>query len=234
MARVMVGIPTHGRQIDAGMLLASHQMGDVGRVEIKWSASSLLAHNHNKLLCAAKNGGFDWLLIWHGDVAPLGDNWLAGMIAGAEVVGADVLGAVIPIKSASGMTSTAVMMSDGVRRLTMREVYRGGEQFIHIRAQSYGASALLVNTGLMLLRLEHINPTAVNFTIVDRVQNRGAFWEECYWPEDWGFSLAAQQFGLSVWATREPRVEHVGAVAYSTAAVPWGEATDTMRGEVLT
>jgi hypothetical protein len=46
--------------------------------------------------------------------------------------------------------------------------------------------------------------------------------------------MLAQSDGLSVWATREPRVEHVGAVAYSTAAAPWGESTDTMRGEVLT
>ncbi len=230
---ILVGIPTHGRDVDAGVMMASHAFGNVGRVEIKWSAASLLAANFNKLLCAAKNGGHEWLLLWHGDVVPLGSGWLRAMLDRANRHHADLLSAVVPLKNASGLTSTAAVVPGGVRRLTMREVAALPDVFGAMDCGLLDGETLLVNTGLLLIRMRAIDPAAMHFTVRDGVRKNLDGYSFVVWPEDWGFSLAASRAGLRVFATRTPRVEHIGAAEFSTAAEPWGIESDPNRGEVL-
>jgi len=234
---ILVGIPTHGRDVDAGVMMASHAFGDVGRVEIKWSAASLLAANFNKLLCAAKNGGHEYLLLGHGDVVPLGTGWLRAMVDRAKRHNADLLSAVVPLKNASGLTSTAVLVDGRVRRLTLHEVAKLPDVFdvfdvydVGVAPDAYG---LLVNTGLLLIRMAMVDPERLHFTVRDQVRQCEGVFNFVVWPEDWGFSVDAAKANLRVTATRTPRVEHIGAVEFSTAAEPWGLESDPNRGEVL-
>jgi hypothetical protein len=225
--RVFVGIPTHGRVIEAGLLTASHNFGDV-QATIQWSCSSLLAANFNRLLCAAKNGGHPWLLIWHGDIIPHGDSWLEGMIATARARNSDVLSTVVPIKGPHGVTSTAAVTADGIRRVTMRELDKLPEVFdaSDIARALWPATALLLNTGLMLLRMDRIDPVALSFTISDRIaRNADGVHGFGVLPEDWGFSCAAWGAGLRLIATQRPVVSHVGPAEFVSSA-RWGDETD--------
>jgi hypothetical protein len=224
---VYVAIPTHGRDIDAGVMMASHNMGEV-RVHLTWSASSLLAANFNKCLCEAKNRKMDWLLIWHGDIAPSGRAWLRGMVDAAESVRADLFSAVSPLKGPHGFTSTAGDTTDGMRRITMREMEKLPDVFNvdDVRTNLWPCRWLLVNTGLMLVRLANVNPATTHFTIRDLVTERGGVYRWSVMPEDWGFSGAAGRRGLRVYGSKKPELVHVGAQEYPNSGEPWGLETD--------
>ncbi len=112
MARVFLGCPIYGNRLVDGA--ARGLYGGSSRqhhVEIKASSASLLTLNCNSLWVTALNGrekrGVEWFAMLHSDVEPE-PAWLDTLIAEADRVGADLLSAVIPLKDASGVTSTAI------------------------------------------------------------------------------------------------------------------------------
>jgi hypothetical protein len=199
---------------------------------IAWSGVSLLAANFNKALCAAKDGGYEWMLMWHGDLFPLGGDWLAGMIAAADERRADVFSAVSPLKGPHGLTSTACDTAEGIRRITMTELGKLPEVFCaaDVGERLWPCTRLLINTGMMLVRMARLDPVRCHFTIEDQIALNGAGKHDFrVMPEDWHFSRACNRAGLRVYASKRPAVAHVGQVEYRSDGEPWGVATDTQR-----
>jgi hypothetical protein len=139
----------------------------------------------------------------------------------------------VPLKNASGLTSTAAVVTGGVRRLTLREVAALPDVFDVSTCGLPDAEALLVNTGLLLIRMRAVDPVSLHFTVQDAVRYSVSGFGFVVWPEDWALSLGAKCAGLRVFATRTPRVEHIGTAGFSTAVEPWGIDADPNRGEVL-
>jgi hypothetical protein len=113
--------------------------------------------------------------------------FLDKMVDLMEKTGADVLSAVIPIKSQEGMTSTALDEPVGdmplewrVKRLTMREIF---EKY----PPTFTTDTLLVNTGLMLVDLQKpwVFDESLVFTIRDKILRYRGQRVPAIVPEDW-------------------------------------------------
>lgn len=184
--------------------------------------TSLLNHCFNNLWATALNmrqADLTHFAMIHSDIAPpMG--WLDQLIEEQQRVGADILSAVVPIKDAHGLTSTAVGMGDPWRRrrLSMKEVYGLPETF---NANDVGGP-LLVNTGLWVCDFTKPWVEDFHFECRDRIRRRsdGEFVSEVI-PEDWLASQRWNELGLSVWATRKVLVRHDGEGAYENGHA-WG------------
>jgi hypothetical protein len=150
----------------------------------------------------------------HADVVPE-DLWLDKMLAIMEDKKADVLSAVIPIKSPDGMTSTAIESDDPwlPRRLNMAEVYE--------RARTFTDPGLLVNSGLMLVDIRSAWVDRIFFRFEDKIQESDGEFKARVVSEDWLFSRDARKLGAKIYATTEVLVNHmVGVMAYSNGRPP--------------
>lgn len=249
MNEILVGIPSHDDTLRSGMALAvmtEQGQPNTPRFRMVHVQCSLLAFGFNQLWCIALNNRkvFSHFLMLHADVEPMENGWLRTMVDEMERVGADVLGAVIPLKNETGVTSTAIVYDlanahqlydtedrDAAkrRRLTLREVDEFPETFDMANVVDYQhlqeiapRPALLVNTGLMLVRLDAPNVEKLFFTINDAVWQRADGKFVCdVEPEDWFFSARAAELGLKVFATRKVKVEHIGSKGYSNFG-GWG------------
>ena len=196
---IFVAQPLYSRTVHYGAAEAFLKASKTCRMVNKTDGSSLLARNFNLLFCHAlewrDRGQADYFAMIHGDVVP--PVWWADvMIAEMERVGADVLSAVVPLKSEHGLTSTAIdrvaltdlelagdLAGDGggyevedcthfwavERRLTMTEVM--GLPITFGAADVCPGHALLVNTGLFVCNLHRnwYDNDDFCFTIRDRI-----------------------------------------------------------------
>lgn len=192
--------------------------------------SSLLTATFNSCWAAARNawedGAADGFAMIHADVGAE-PGWLDVLHQELEATGADVIAAVVPIKDAKGLSSTAVDDTGNVwrpRRLTMREAHALPETFTEREVPG-----LLLNTGLWLCRLGAWCLNA-RFHVKDRiVRNAEGRWVAEVQPEDWDFSRQCRQMGLKLAATRKVRVRHHGDTVWSNQEV-WGWDTDLANG----
>lgn len=180
----------------------------------KTSSYSLVARNFNELFCAALNArknGITHFCMLHSDIAPHGVGWLDIMLDEMESVNADILSAVVPIKSHQGLTSTAIDESvEGSnplwrpRRLSMQEI-------IEKYKETFTVDKLLVNTGLMLVDIRRSWVNEIYFETKDIIlrDSSGNFYAENA-PEDWMFSRQARLMNASIYATRKIGVTHYG------------------------
>src|SRR5271169_2349317 len=107
---VLLGLPHYGElapEAVVSLILPTQKH----RLKIQTNCASLLAHNFNRLWCAALNQreklGLTHFAMHHADVAaPSG--WLDTLVDEMHRVGADVLSCVIALKDARGLTSTAL------------------------------------------------------------------------------------------------------------------------------
>jgi hypothetical protein len=226
---VCLGMPSYG-DLSAGAALAFFCASrDPGlTVHRRHDASSLLAHNFNRLWCwglneARHGGGCDYFAMLHADVEP-GPGWLDALVAELDATGLDVLGVPVPIKDGRGLTSTALARDDGSTwrvhsRLTLAEVTALPETFT---AADLGGRPLLLNTGCWVCRFDPGWAEQVYFTINDRivVGPDGRYAPEVE-PEDWFFSRLLHERGLAVGCTRKVRLTHRGAAAFANDRV-WG------------
>ncbi len=191
--------------------------------------NSILCHNFNILWCDALNArerdGITHFAMIHSDINTE-ENWLDTLIGELDDYGADVVSAVIPIKSEEGLTSTGIgtFGSKYVRRLTMTEIHKLPETFgvddttKHRDYQKF----LAINTGLWVcdLRKDWVDdfPGFKTETGIVRHGGKCAPWVS---SEDWMFSEWLAGNGCKVRATRKVKVSHLGGKAYDNF-YPWG------------
>jgi hypothetical protein len=213
-ARVYIGLPTYdGRVHQSAIALKKTCSQVVGRAPtLHIESSSILTRTFNALYAAALNAradGYTHFLMIHEDVHPLVPGWLDKMLGIMDMVGADVLSAVSPIKNVLGLTSTALELPGDVpnlvkiQRLTMREIMKEPETFTHPN--------ILVNTGLMLIDLSASWVEDVWFEFSDSiVKGQDGKFVAAGCSEDWNFSRMVRAKGGKLWATRAIPLVHRG------------------------
>lgn len=251
--KVFLALPTHiatGTHRDAWMaFLTFSSIQNEISVIMSNACNSLLAHGFNLLwaeaLARRKTDGVTHFAMLHGDVAPQ-RYWLDTLWEEITRLQADIVSAVIPIKSPGGLTSTGISsLADPwiVRRLTMTEIMDLPETFdINLlrRAETAGADdELVVNTGCWIADLRKPWVDAVDergrlqcyFTIDDEVvRDAEGRYTASVAPEDWNFSRMVKTASseAKIYATRKVLIHHKGEASYPNNVV-WGEEkTDRM------
>lgn len=203
---------------------------------------SVLQHNFNVLLNAALNSDFTHFAMLHTDIAP-GPGWLDDLMHKLEEMSADLISAVVPIKTKLGLTSCGIADPENnfevMRRFTMKEVFSFPETFTAHDA-GYGGYPLLVNTGCWVADLRNPFWTADENGIAKfafEIQSRrrklpDGSWIAEFEPEDWRMSKALFEAGARYYATRCVKLQHAGEETYPNFYV-WGTAeTDPLAKEL--
>jgi len=197
------------------------------KVQCEHNGSSALTFNFNHLWASALNRAvrgepLDAFAMLHTDIMPQGDDWLDRMLAIFERTQADVLSVIIPIKDEKGLTSTALDTSRWTpRRLTMHEVFTLPPTFDGALIREKFGAPLLLNTGLMLVRMGRSWNSEVCFTIDNKIDRVGEHFVAFFEPEDWKFSRWANAKDLKLVATREILAGHIGQTVFRNDS-PWG------------
>jgi hypothetical protein len=217
------------------------------RLRTESYASSLLTRNCNTLWCDALNNRakqqFKWFAMLHADIVPE-DWWLDKLIDEAEKYDADLMSAVVPMKSHDGVTSTGISQPGRSEtyfcRLTMQQIHHPdfpvsfgiGEAADalerlppELRIENVPREFLFVNTGCMVCRIDKPWATEVWFENEDTIINVNGTWRAVGSSEDWIFSKRVAQQGGKVMATRIVNLIHRGVTSFSSAAT-WGHARD--------
>jgi hypothetical protein len=218
-----------------------HQVGVV------YAASSMVARNCNSLWCDALNhrqsANLKWFAMLHSDAAP-DAWWIDTLIAEAEKHDADLMSAVVPMKSVHGVTSTGIgkpqerhryfcrLTTQQVRHPDFPDTFGIAEAAEalerlpgDLRIANVPRERLLVNTGCMVCRVDRPWATRVWFENEDRIVQVNGQWEPVGQSEDWIFALRVGEEGGKVMATRRVNVVHRGVADYSSQAV-WGQPRD--------
>lgn len=198
---------------------------------------SNLPHSFNLAWCEALNRrpAITHFAMLHSDIIPQ-RGWLKILLEELERTDADLISVVSPIKTAEGVTSTAIDLPNNAflrddnpawwrveRRLTVHEVHKYPETFSAADC-GYPGRALLVNTGCFLCKLTDPWVEWINFQIKTRiVKNADGTHEAQTFTEDWLMSRQLHVAGGKIVATRKVRLEHVGRMAYPNTPA-WGTA----------
>jgi len=207
--RVLVAIPSYGATMsnETGVAVAnliSHRPD----AEVITISTSLLCLNRNRLWCEALNRRagktITHFLFLDADVAPVDHDWFEVLLREMRRHGAQVLGAVVPIKNGAGLTSTARESADPwhPQPLALAE--------LRDHPETWTEPGLLVSTGLLLVDFRQPWVERICFTIKDRVVRTptGVVAEAA--PEDWDFCRQARALGVSIWATTAVPLKHWG------------------------
>lgn len=196
------------------------------------SRNSVLPANFNEHLCAAWNlresNGVTHFAMLHGDIAPQ-VGWFDVLLDELST-GADVVSAVVPIKSMKGQTSTAYgeRLANGRpvhTKLTMHDVFALPETF-GIEDTPWPDKVLLINTGCMAFRLdpwvrEFLLDESFGFETWCEENEDGKIQPQAL-SEDWRFSLWCAKHSVRCVATRKVQLNHWGAHPFGNAS-PWGD-----------
>lgn len=251
MDGVFVCCPVYDGRLDFGTsqrlwLASRRRKASVPQI----NARSLLASNCNKLWCDALNArqsmGLKWFAMLHADIDPEA-YWLDKLLDEAEKHGADLLSAVAPMKDARGLVSTAIDSPvDGFEqfcRLTLRQVNHPSFPVtfgIHeaadalenlpeeLRIANVPRTALLVNTGCFVCRLDQPWAEKVWFETRDGIELHNGQWRDRVVSEDWMFSKKVAAQGGKVMATKALTVVHYGQAEFSSNKT-WGCDRDALR-----
>lgn len=216
--KVMIGIPSHDRRIDYGIVPALTEAGLP--VKVNFCAKSVLTSNFNELMRQALDpaDGATHFLLWHSDIVPTDTGWLLKMVGIMREHKLDALCPVVPIKEDSGRTSTAYQRADGsVECLNVSDLKDLPATFTtaDLRAK-YGDCVLLINSGLLLIRLKNLDPVKCHFTMLDKfVKGADGKWEVGSFTEDWVFSVMMHKAGMSYAATSDIHLTHFGSKGWS-------------------
>lgn len=226
---VFVGMPRRGEEAHAAAVAGMFACTD-GEIAhtVGWAQGSLLTHTFNTLYAKAlnlrKSHGVTHFAMIHSDVCP--DRfWLDVLMSEMNRVGATLISAVIPQRSMTGLTSTAIDHQppgeDGVlaeawwnpKPLTLKECFQQEETWTH--------PGLLVNTGLMLFDITEPWALDICFEQQDRITWKGDEFAAETIPEDWNLLREVKYFGGTVWATRKVGLYHDTQNCHNRS--PWGE-----------
>lgn len=247
---IMVGTLTHNDQLHSRMAKAffTHDTQKFNSYKTV-QPGSLLANGYNQLWTRALNNrkalNLKYLAILHADIVPE-DFWVDKLVDLAQKHDADVMSAIVPIKEATGVTSTAISSDDSFRRLTrltqaqinsrywpstfdintLRAAHQMNLLRDDVKISIPDDARLLVNTGCVVIRCDREWSSEAYFTIKDRIVTTlgGALQAEVE-PEDWFFSRLVAELGGRVMATSEVKTEHIGSIPYISNKV-WGDLVD--------
>ncbi len=216
--KVFLGIPSYDRKLHWKLFEAL--LGGKREVPVRpfLYGSSLPTYGFNMIWAEALNArahGFTHFAMVHTDISPeLG--FVDKLIDIMQRHEADVVSAVVPIKTAEGLTSTALESVHPFqpKRFTMKEIFQ--------REPTFTDPHLLLNTGCMLVdfRKPWVEEIVFHYeNIIGRMES-GAFGAMSF-PEDWHFSRQARKLGARLFATREVRLTHWGEAPFENAE-PWG------------
>lgn len=214
--KVFVAVPTAYGDMRIELFHGLKDASFKQKFDVVFCQSSFTPYNFNKLWCKALNDkSYTHFAMVHTDLH-IDAGWLDRMLFLMTSHEADILGAIIPIKTDDGKTSTAI---DGakdssdpeydkqvdpflVRPITMEEVLKLPATFTHEK--------LLVNSGCMLVDFSKPWVTQIRFSFSDFIfQNDGKFYPKSF-PEDWQFCRDAKALGAKIYATREIPLVHIG------------------------
>lgn len=219
---LFLAVPTYdGTRHNASAIVnATMHRGPFRGIRADDSGGSLLTLNFNRMWANALNArevGVTHFLMLHSDVYPHPATWVADLFAVMERVEAQVLSAVLPIKDARGVTSTAIERSNiwAPQRITLRELEAQPPTFTH--------PGLLVNTGMMLIDMREPWVEKVYFDVNNRIgkNDSGVFYAAAE-AEDWFFSRRAREQGARIFATREIAATHYGRGEFPNFGA-WGQ-----------
>lgn len=224
MAKVIVTMPHGGNSISMGAAQGFYVWPTRGKHQTYQLTCSMSAalHTFNSVWAQALNirkSGFTHFAMIHSDITP-DKGWLDTLMAEMERLEADIVSAVVPIKSDEGVTSTAVDSGDlwKPKRLTMTEVMNLPETF---SADDVGGP-LLVNNGLWVCDFRKSWVETFQFEILNRIMtNEAGIHYAQLIPEDWLASRRWNDLGLKVCATRKVGLAHEGSKSYSNRFA-WG------------
>jgi hypothetical protein len=184
-------------------------------------SGSVLPRVFNEALGRAVCRKHDVLVMMHADVA--GEpGWLTKMLTVLDMTGADVLSAVVSLKDDRRLTSTGIHTAEQqFRNLSLDECWGQCQQTFGIDdpyLQQQGATALLINTGLLCMRLDrpwlkHWHGFQIRSRIVwgdtqTHIDTVG---------EDWDMSEQLAALGCKIMATTCVQTHHWGAQVYASA-----------------
>lgn len=225
---VALAMPRRGNNVAFGASEAYHlapTIGDRAVVVRLWTSHSILDHCFNRLWSCALNlrdRGITHFAMIHDDNCPQ-QGFLNILLDEMDWYGADIVSAVVAIKSEQGLSSTAVETDDPwyPRRLTMHEVHSLPSTFTD---KDVGGE-LLLNTGLWVANLTKPwadQPEPLFFQTLSRIiKDKNGEWQAQVRSEDWEFSRAARARGAKLYATRKVAVRHAGEIEYTNDHV-WG------------
>jgi hypothetical protein len=184
------------------------------------STTSVLPQCFNQMLAIALDardqGRVTHLAMAHADIVAE-PGWLDVLWSEMWFRGADLISAVVPIKNASGRTSTAIGLETDpwavLRCIRLADRATLPPTFGPESVCGPG-EVLLVNTGLMLadIRKPWWDDFAFEFHTRLRKTSAGRL-AECR-SEDWAMSHALHKVGAKVLATWKPRLRHEGSKMY--------------------
>lgn len=220
---IFLAVPTYNGQICTGtanvLEYASKNHGIIKAV----NQTSLLANGFNQLLCNAlnmrKEHNIKWFAMLHADIIPE-KFWIDKLVDLAEQHDADLLSAVVPIKDASGYTSTAVGVGYNTTRLGLDFIKKHCPETFCIddvnEVFDTNGGNLLVNTGCMIFRIDNEWSPECYFQILDCINydhTKDNFYAQVL-SEDWNFSEMVADQGGKVMATTAIDLKHVGIKYY--------------------
>lgn len=231
---IYLSIPAlNGEACKATLRAAYLQRGtDAPIIESQVLHTSLLANSFNQdwamALALAARGQVTHFCMLHADVVPE-PGWLGKLLEEMERTEAQVLSAVVRIKSEDGSVSVAVDEGDAwePRRLTCQDLCELPETF-SIDDCGKPGDVLLVNTGCLLVDLrggwahetDDDGCLKTYFTISDRIRPiDGGKYLVSVRPEDWNFSRMAAASGARVMATTCVTTSHRGLKDFGTAGI---------------
>ncbi len=225
----LIAIPTYDGQICVGLAQALMQPFKAARpINVAFHQSSLLTKGFNSMWCEALNArdkrGITHFLMVHADIAP--EVGFADILYDQMLdVGAQVISAISPMKSADGLTSTGRDLGDKIKRFTLSEIHA-------MPYPTFSSADLVVNTGLMLVDLRTDWAEKIVFHVDNSIrQDTDGRRYAISLSEDWHFSRQVRGFGGKIAATRSVRLEHMGSANYPNHA-PWGRLKEDAGCEV--
>ncbi len=194
------------------------------------NVSSLLPDSFNSNFCMALNGDGEerptHFVMLHGDIVPQ-NCYLSMLLDECEAIGADIISAVVPIKSMEhDKTSTAIGILNGrnsrFRHISSAEAAEVPPTFTAKDLDHAEGDKLLVNTGLMAIDLrkpwvkEWFKSGGFRLESHAWQDEETGKWRSLCLPEDWLMSWDAQtKFGATVVAaTTKIRLLHYGEAGF--------------------
>jgi hypothetical protein len=161
----------------------------------------------------------------HADIEITTSDWLIEMLDEMKKTGVAVLSATVPIKQPNGDTSTApdiIEGKDDVTLLCMEDICKLPVTITpEICKRVFGNDKLLINTALMLIDMEKVDPERHYFHILDQIKLKNGEYFPAGCPEDWHFSRMLYADKLTYGATRRIAVKHWGFHYYANER-PYG------------
>lgn len=227
---IMIAAPSYDGRIEVGtsFCITRAAIKEEHNCVVNTSETSSNTGGFNNLWCEALNDrkhGLTHFAMIHVDVVAE-HGWLDKMIELMDKYCADVMSAIIPIKSRAGFVSTAIDQSNGaamgtkehydISALNLHEVHRMADK-------TFTDENILINTGLMLVDMRKPWVEKMCFRFENDIIKIGDEFKPFQVSEDWHFSREAKKLGAKLYATREISVKHMGRAAYVNSQ-PWGTA----------